>query len=142
MHSISASAAKGRMGTLSSDALHQQETADYFTEVVCQHCAPVFDTLADLSRGLRDECAYTFPLMGKALEELTKSAMGVSRMLEELTAKKEGRVAENGKLHGQTAELRDALAERKLDITQVIVLDGIQKDASGFLNRPLARRIH
>lgn len=120
MRASLATAAKGRMSTLSKGALRQQETSDHFTQVVNQRCAPVFEALADLSRCLRDDCANTFPVMFQALEELSNSASEVSRMLEALNATKASREAENANLRRQASELRGVLAERTLEIKQVI----------------------
>ena len=119
MRAVSASAAKGRLGTLSNNATHQQEIADNFIRVAGEHCAPVFDVLAALSQGMRDECTYTFPALNNALEDLQTSAMGVSRMLEELTVTKEDRVTANCNLRCQITKFRDDIAERKFSITQV-----------------------
>ncbi|KAL8270414.1 hypothetical protein Esti_005643 [Eimeria stiedai] len=114
-----ASAAKGRMGTLSKNALRQQETIDHFIEVVSERCAPLFEVLGDLSVGLRDDCVHTFPVLNKALEELTQSALEVARMLEELNLTKQSRVAENARLSHMLAELGTVLTERKAELIKL-----------------------
>ncbi|KAL8428565.1 hypothetical protein Efla_003336 [Eimeria flavescens] len=90
------------------------------------------DSISDLSEGLRDESVHAFPVFHKALEELTQSALEVSRMLEELNSTKQSRVTENAALSHQLAEMRVRLTEQKLELAQVTAQRQAMNELSCF----------
>ncbi|CDJ38473.1 hypothetical protein, conserved [Eimeria tenella] len=100
-----ASAAKGRLLALARSASQQQELADSFARTAGERCEPLFEVLAELAKALREDCGLSFPAAAGALEELQRSAAGVSRMLQQLTATKAARDFENQKLENEIQNL-------------------------------------
>ncbi|CDJ63467.1 hypothetical protein, conserved [Eimeria necatrix] len=96
-----ASAAKGRLLALARSAAQQQELFDGFSRTASERCEPLFEVLSELSKALREDCGLAFPAAAAALQQLQRSAAGLSQVLQRLAARKAAGALEAQKLEGQ-----------------------------------------